>query len=148
MKKTVSFIILLLQFVLATSAREQYIYSRISQKEGLTSAINSIHNEIGGDLWIGTQNGLYRFNGNVLKHYDDSLFKDKTVFKINVDHLGNLWVLTNNWLLLKKKGEDEFCEIKVEDKKRPFHSMYSNSTGVWFGSIGSLYRYDYSTKEL
>ena len=26
--------------------------------------------------------------------------------------------------------------------------MYSNSTGVWFGSIGSLYRYDYSTKEL
>lgn len=148
MKKTVSLIILLIQFVLATSAREQYIYSRISQKEGLTSAINSIHNEIGGDLWIATQNGLYRFNGNVLKHYDDSLFKDKTVFKINVDHLGNLWVLTNNWLLLKKKGEDEFCEIKVEDKKRPFHSMYSNSTGVWFGSIGSLYRYDYSTKEL
>ena len=148
MKRTVSLIILLTLLVHTTSAREQYVYSRISQKEGLTSAINSIHNEVSGDLWIGTQNGLYRFNGNVLKHYDDSLFKDKTIFEINVDHLGNLWVLTNNWLLLKKKGEDEFCEIRTEDRKRPFHSMYSNSDGVWFGSIGRLYRYDYSTDEL
>ena len=88
-------------------SKEQYIYTQISQKHGLTSSINCIHKEPYKDVWLGAANGLYRYNGYDLKHYEDSLFNGQQVFQVSADKDGNIWFLTDSWLIRKTAGKEE-----------------------------------------
>ena len=148
MKRPILSCFLLLICTCTALARENYIYSRISTKEGLTSTINSIFKEDGGYIWIGSQNGLFRFNGTSLHHYDGPEFKEKPVLHIGDDNEGNIWVLTNDWLLRKAESEDKFIPVKEGEDKQPFYTMVSDSTGIWFGSKGKVYRYNYGSKQM
>lgn len=148
MKRTVFLIILLTLSVHTISAREQYIYTRISQKEGLTSTINNIFKEMDGDIWISTQNGLYRFNGTYLRRYEEPMFKGKVIHQTGRDSKGNLWVLTNNGLITRKAGNEEFQIIRPEQEDRAFYCMVCDDDGIWFGSSGRVYRYEHSTEEI
>ena len=132
------------------SAAEQFIYTQISQKEGLTSTVNCIYKEKDGNVWLGTPNGLYRFNGYTLKHYDDEMFRGRRVFHISEDSRGDLWVLTNRWMVRRKKGEDSFREVRCGDVKgnHLFYSMHQDDDGIWFGSNGKLFRYRFSDDSL
>ena len=77
MKRIIVLIITLALTGSHLSAREQYIYTQISHDEGLTSTINSIFKKEDGHLWIGSQNGLFTFNGTTLRHYKDPVFAAK-----------------------------------------------------------------------
>ena len=96
---------LLIASAAVLSGKEQFIYTQISRKEGLTSTVNCIYKEKDGDVWLGTPNGLYRFNGYELIHFTDSLTKDRNIYRISKDKNGNFWVLTNDWVLCRKAGE-------------------------------------------
>ena len=85
------------------TAAEQFIYTRISIREGLASTINSIYKEKDGDVWLGTPKGLYTFNGYRLKHHEDSLLRDSFIYKVQEDRNGGIWVLSDNWLMYRKK---------------------------------------------
>ena len=127
------------------TAAEQFIYTRISIREGLASTINSIYKEKDGDVWLGTPKGLYTFNGYRLKHHEDSLLRDSFIYKIQEDRNGGVWVLSDNWLMYRKKGEDQFVQFKADSPydKAPFFSMCQDDEGIWFGSQGLIYRYTY-----
>lgn len=101
-------------------------------------------------MWLGTPNGLYRFNGYTLKHYDDEMFRGRRVFHISEDSRGDLWVLTNRWMVRRKKGEDSFREVRCGDIKgnHLFYSMHQDDDGIWFGSNGKLFRYRFSDDSL
>ena len=64
-------LILFLISVYSLTAAEQFIYTRISTREGLASTVNSIYKEKDGDVWLGTPKGLYTFNGHRIKHNED-----------------------------------------------------------------------------
>lgn len=142
--------ILLLSFAWALSAKEQFIYTRISRNEGLTSTVNSIFKEKDGDVWLGTPNGLFNFNGNILHHNKDSLLMERYVHHTGKDSHGNFWVLTDRWPIMKKADEDDFRLIQTSDSERdyPFHSLCSDNEGVWLGSEGKLFRYSYADSSL
>lgn len=132
------------------SGKEQFIYTQISRKEGLTSTVNCIYKEKDGDVWLGTPNGLYRFNGYELIHFTDSLTKDREIYRISKDKNGNFWVLTNDWVLCRKAGEEDFSMMK-EDRisgRYPFHSLCYDDDGIWFGSYGKIFRYHFGKEEL
>lgn len=137
-------------FVCTLAAKEQFIYTQISRNEGLTSTVNSIYKEKEGDVWLGTPSGLYRFNGNSLHHYSDTLFKGRRVFYAGEDPRGNFWVLTNRWILIRKAGEDMFHLLKdeTEEKEYPIHSLCIDDDGVWLGSNGKIFRYSYSDSRM
>ena len=132
------------------SGKEQFIYTQISRKEGLTSTVNCIYKEKDGDVWLGTPNGLYRFNGYELIHFTDSLTKDRNIYRISKDKNGNFWVLTNDWVLCRKAGEEDFSMMKVEgvSGRYPFHSLCYDDDGIWFGSYGKIFRYHFGKEEL
>lgn len=144
MKRHLLTILLLIAPFCTIFSNEQFIFKQISQKEGLTATVNSIYKEYDGDVWIGSPNGLYRFNGSSLYHYDDSLFNGIAVFNTDVDRNGNFWILTNRKLICRKSGEDEFKAIMTDDglPQGPFHSICQNGDNVWFGSNGRIYRYN------
>ena len=99
---------LLLATLFHLSGKEKFIYTQISRNEGFTSTVNCIYKENHGDVWLGTPNGLYHFNGYTLNHYEDSLLADKSIFRFNEDKNGNIWILTDDWPIYRKKGSKSY----------------------------------------
>ena len=149
MYKTIPIISLLILFFSTASARENYIYTRISQKEGLTSTINSIYKEKDGDVWLGTPNGLYSFNGHTLRNHQDSILAGRRVFQTGIDRNGDFWILTNRGLLRKIGSDIEVVTPSGEnDDNHPFQCMFQDDDGIWFGSNRRIYRYIFSDSSL
>ena len=148
MKKVLTIIVALSLHLVHSFAKEQYIFTQVSHKEGFTSTVNCIYKETDGNVWIGSPAGLYTFNGYSLKHHSDSLLAGRKIYRIEEDSHGNLWVLTDNWPLLRKKDEPAFASLKLSSEKRTFNSICMDEEGVWLGSTGRLYRYDYATGKM
>ena len=148
MKKVFLLIATLILTFSVLSAKEQYIYTQISHNDGLTSTVNSIYKEMNGKIWIATQNGLFRSNGQSLQFIDDPGLKDRTIHQISADDNGRLWVLTDRGIFVKKDDDDLFRRIGTENDRKPFYQMLSTKDAIWFGSIGSIYRFDRENEEL
>ena len=115
MKQIIAGIYLLLSLsVFSLNAAEQFIYTRITFHDGLTSRVNSIYKEKDGDVWLGTPKGIYTFNGHDLSHHTDSLLHNRIILKIEEDMKGGIWVLTDSWLMHRRKGEENFRLLKTE----------------------------------
>lgn len=145
MKRLLFISSLLLASFLTIGAKEQFIYTQISRNEGLTSTVNCIYKEKNGDVWFGTPGGLYRFNGYDFRHYEDSLFRDRTIFQINEDMQGSIWVLSDKGVMRKKAAEEGFEHISNEDADTglPFYCMCQGENVLWFGSKGKIFIYRY-----
>ncbi len=128
----------------ALHAKDQYVYTTISQKEGLTATVNSICKEKDGDIWIGAPNGLYRFDGYSLKNYSRKLQGSKRIFQTELDFKGNLWILSDRHVFKRDAGTDVFTRISdIEDS---FFCLCTDSEGIWFGSQKHIYRYLFADK--
>ena len=139
---------LLLATLFHLSGKEKFIYTQISRNEGFTSTVNCIYKENHGDVWLGTPNGLYHFNGYTLNHYEDSLLADKSIFRFNEDKNGNIWILTDDWPIYRKKGSKSYVYLRPDGatEKRAFRSICQDDEGIWLGSDGKLFRYTYADK--
>lgn len=149
MKRLILSLCILLS-ALAMTAGEEYIYTRISNQNGLTSTVNCIYKEKDGAVWLGTPRGLYSFNGYNIKHFNDSLFIGRAIYDIEEDPRGGIWVLTDRWVMHRKKGEEVFTTVScTQEKETPsFMSMCQDEDGFWFGGAGCIYRYTYKEESL
>ena len=144
------FLCLLILFAaLSLTAGEQYIYTKISNQNGLTSTVNCIYKEKDGAVWLGTPRGLYSFNGYNIKHFNDSLFIGRAVYDIEEDLKGGIWILTDRWVMHRKRGEEAFTVISAQSSETPsLMSMCQDKEGLWFGGVGCIYRYTYKEDRL
>jgi streptogramin lyase len=76
-----------------------YRFSQITINEGLShNNIECIFKDSDGFLWIGTRNGLCRFDGYQMKIYrsgnDSNSLSGDRILCINEDNFGNLWIGT------------------------------------------------------
>ena len=71
MRKTVYVILALCCFIIKTYSinRPYYHFKQLSIKEGLPTSITSLYDDKNGSLWVGTTQGIYRFNGEKIKKY-------------------------------------------------------------------------------
>lgn len=72
MRKTVYVILVLCCFIIKTYSinRPYYHFKQLSIKEGLPTSIISLYDDKNGSLWVGTTQGIYRFNGEKIKKYN------------------------------------------------------------------------------
>lgn len=92
---------------------QQYIFTNYSINSGLSqSVVNCVFQDSKGYLWIGTQNGLNRFNGATFDVFsynpqDTGSISNNWIYAITEDRSGNLWVGTkgglNEYLVTKNK---------------------------------------------
>ncbi len=80
------------------SDRRNLIFDRLGSEDGLSRAgITAIEQDDIGFIWVGTQEGLYRYDGHSFKTYyhveddPDSLSHD-TIWSIMPDENGSIWV--------------------------------------------------------
>lgn len=132
------------------SAKEQFIFTRILPSEGLTATINCIYKEKDGDVWIGSPNGMYRFDGNTLHQYKEELFSGCRIFQIRKDSRGNLWVLTDKKLLCRPFDEEDFKVMLPDGKTDPlqFFCAVEDNDGVWFGGMSKIFRFNHADEKL
>lgn len=149
MKRHLLTIFLLIAPFCTILSNEQFIFKQISQKEGLTATVNSIYKEYDGDVWIGSPNGLYSFNGNMLHSYQDSIFSGRRVYHTSADRNGDLWILTNKWPIRKRGRHFEMIRPEGDmSDGQPFLCMCQDEEGIWFGSNRMIYRYSFKDSSL
>lgn len=96
------FSVTLLLIVVSSSISQNWQFSHLSNEQGLsTGTVNCVFKDSKGFVWIGTIDGLNRYNG-----YDITVFKadknDSTSLSGNVvtsiaeDSRGNIWIGTRN----------------------------------------------------
>jgi ligand-binding sensor domain-containing protein/AraC-like DNA-binding protein len=132
MKKLVFVFFILLSATLAANPFKTLIHRSWSSDEGLPqNSIYSIAQDKEGFLWIGTAEGLVRFDGFSFKLFDKyafEAFKSNVVLAIHEAADGCLFVGLRNGGLVRKCGE-EFRHFSTE------HGLSSNT-------ITSIVEYD------
>ncbi|MGD0252843.1 MAG: two-component regulator propeller domain-containing protein [Verrucomicrobiota bacterium] len=125
-----------------------FIVDSWSTKEGLPqSSVISVIQARDGYLWLGTLNGLVRFDGNRFTVFDEEntpgLNSDRIIYLFEDSHT-NLWIGTDTTGVgLLQDGKIENFEIGRAGQEGKLTSVCEDSTGtVWFYTANShLARY-------
>lgn len=148
------FIILILFFSQTHAQNGDYIFKHLSSSNGLSqSSVISIHQDKLGQIWLGTRDGLNKYDGNTFTVYknnpkDTASISNSDILTIEEDKYGSIWVGTYS-------GLNKYDPLKNRFK-RYFHnnttSSLSNNTiwsveelkggAVWVGTSNGLSIYN------
>ncbi|MFC2137234.1 two-component regulator propeller domain-containing protein [Bacteroidota bacterium] len=122
----INYFVLLLLIVFQISslfAQETEIrFKHISNQDGLSNDIvNCIAQDHKGFMWIGTMEGLNRYDGSKMtvfkRDLDDTLnIADNMIYDIYVDHKGDIWIGTQNGLCLYDTDHEKFRTYLLNKK--------------------------------
>ncbi len=119
------FIIFLLQvFISYGISPDKLRFKYLTEENGLTNSyIYSIDQDRNGFIWIGTENGLYRYDGYRFKHYlnfpgDTTSINSNVVFKLYTDTHYNIWVGTFMGIMRYNEENDSFYDFNFPTNYR------------------------------
>lgn len=124
-------------------------FDRYTTKEGLSNGyINTILQDSKGFMWIGTPNGLNRFDGISFKNYyfdpkDSTSISGSWINSMTEDANGNLWLMTSNGICVYDRKNDKFSRktIIVNDIRLTGYFFYTctiDSKGYLWVSASNL----------
>lgn len=142
---------------LAQTSPERIQYRQI---DGLSNNyILAFHQDRTGFMWIGTENGLNRFDGRHFISFrydpdDSTSISNNWILDIHEDRAGNIWVGTQNGLnrLDREKGSFErvrLTELAQAGQKLSMSSLFEDRAGtIWAIAAGrQLMRVRYNEDE-
>lgn len=97
-------------------------FKHIAFNEGLQNlVIQSVIQDYQGFIWVGTMDGLYKYDGNHFQVYfndrnDNSSIRDNNISDIVEDASHNMWIGTNTGLDLYDRLTDSFIHIPIIDR--------------------------------
>ncbi len=100
-------------FLLQLAYSQSYIptVTQFNTKDGLSNdKVYAIHKDIRGFIWIGTEEGLNRFDGKDFRVFTPENLEGMTIRTINEiieDDEGNLWLIKNRDKHKEKPGPSE-----------------------------------------
>lgn len=126
------------------------IFEHINHDDGFSQGmISSIKQSNKGFIWIGTENGLFRYDGYSYQRYTrdrnaEGSLSNNHINAIFEDSDNNLWIGTNNGVNLFRKNTNDFLSVDVLPIKggRNYISSFvedGNKT-VWIGTFGGVKR--------
>ena len=154
MKKNLYFVLFLgLQFLCgglyAQSFSEKIKFVQLSTKDGLSqSSIFSITQDYLDLIWVGTRDGLNKYNAHEFFSYrkvlsDSTSLSNNYVTTVFEDNQKQLWIGTGQGVNLYNRDADNFNRISLMPKgqNEPFvyHITQDNSNNLWFSTSAGLY---------
>lgn len=128
---------------------------RITVKEGLSqSSPYHIFKDSRGFLWLGTQDGVNRYDGHHFRIYKPDGDNPFSLRGVNIagiveDKNGDIWVGSEEGLNSYDRATDRFFLIKTSPQKRRTSPFYADDKEIWFSSEGQgLMVYDYKSQQL
>jgi signal transduction histidine kinase/ligand-binding sensor domain-containing protein/DNA-binding response OmpR family regulator len=132
------FILYLLQLnnnVTVCFGQSQTILKKIDQTTGLSNdRVSSIVKEKNGFVWIGTENGLNRYDGNKIKIYNkqNSTLSSNDIADLLLDTNGKIWIATlGGGLNIYYPSKNTFVYYK---------NNVSNSTSIPSNELNTLFK--------
>ena len=115
-----------------------------------SNSINAIYQDHIGFLWIGTGQGLYRYNGYTVEVYKNhqgqpNLLTSNNILCLAGDSIGHLWVGTDRGITRLHLASGERVTYHLTDFNNTDHITVMTVTRdeqLWVGTKGGLYRYD------
>ena len=120
------------------------------------SDVWAIDKDFSGNMWIGTRDGLYRFNSEILisqiegstKTYRQNPNNDKSISanwitSIHVDSSGELWVGTSEGLCKYNSISDNFERINLAVGNHPPYIsgiQEDDKNRIWVSTTGGVFR--------
>jgi len=162
MKRGILLYILAISFTVLIAQDKNFIFDHLSVVDGLSHpSVNEIVQDSAGFLWIGTQNGLNKYDGysfNVYKSYEQRQngLTNNCIKTIYVDKNGVVWVGTVAGGLLRYNRNADMFESFEYSSQNPksisSNSVYSICEGengeLWIGTYGGgLNKFNQYTKE-
>jgi len=159
--KTVLFIFCFLPPLFASGFDSEAKFEQISTNENLSqSVVSKIIQDKKGFLWVGTQNGLNRYDGYEFKIYTHSSINSKSISGNNIsalfeDSSGNLWLsASRNGLDLFDREKNIFIHFK-HDPNNPetissndIRHIFEDRKGqIWIATGGGLNLFDKNSKK-
>jgi signal transduction histidine kinase/ligand-binding sensor domain-containing protein/AraC-like DNA-binding protein len=146
MKKTV----IIVSFFISCNCLFSQTTKFYSLEQGLSnSLINQIYQDKKGFIWIATESGLNKFDGNKFVVYrkipgDSTSLKNNYVQTLLEDSSGNFWVRCFDGLMKYDRDTDSFHEVMLYDETGKqlnptmgINSIIERKNGdVWFASTG------------
>lgn len=122
------FIVVAFRFIFATTsnAQEHMNFKYLTIENGLSqSTAQAIYQDSKGYMWIGTSEGLNRYNGFEMKVYKEE--KDSIVnnyiLSLKEDKNKNLWIGTNKGISRINLETDKITNFEEDEKGNPFYKV-------------------------
>lgn len=130
-------------------------FEHISVEQGLSNyAVTRIVQDHQGFLWIGTEDGLNKYDGYDFTVYksdpaDSTALSNRIIQALYVDHAGTLWIGVGDGLWQYHPDTDKFDRFKSDPRDR--NSLFGKSISAifedrrgefWIGTDQGLYRYN------
>lgn len=137
------------------------LFKHLNADKGLSANyIYCLYRDDHGYLWISTENGLTRFDGLTCKVYrhnanDSNSISGNFCNNIMEDKHGDLWIGTQNALSRYNRLTDNFTTFHFGNTTKairqyvfPFFIDDKNKMWLYLGMSGSIFKYDFKTKQL
>ncbi len=102
---------------------DQYHITFLTTQDGLSQATNfSMLQDSKGYMWIGSQDGINRYDGKRFFHFTDAVYYSgceapKQIFGIVEDQQGDIWMGSRDALYRYQQNENTFYRIHIPQKK-------------------------------
>jgi len=127
-------------------------FRRLGTEQGLSqNSVRALAQDRAGFVWIGTQDGLNRFDGSefrLYRHQDgkpDSLPGD-LVQALVIDREGVLWIGTSGGLARYREDQDRFETVPIQGERgtqAEVRRLHVDASGrLWIASYSGLSYYD------
>ncbi len=129
----------LLAFVVPDARAQRYNFKFYGEDEGLKNlAVQAVLQDRAGFLWAGTQNGLYRYDGNHFAAYSVAEGLPGTRIESLYEAAdGTLWVSTEGGLARRVK--DRFLRVELRDARGLLADRLMGRQGIASDRNGHLY---------
>ncbi|MEL7118196.1 MAG: two-component regulator propeller domain-containing protein [Bacteroidota bacterium] len=146
MKKAL--LVLNLFIFLASLNAQMKRFDHLDVENGLSqNTVNCIFKDTRGYLWIGTNDGLNKYDGYSFKVYKNKVedpfsLSNNKVYCMLEDKSGTLWIGTSNGLNVYNKNKDHFEALPGYPQAKNLNghfirSLFEDSKGViWVGTLG------------
>ena len=146
MHKLTLSILFLICLVSATLQGQNIIFNHLTTDDGLSQfSVNSLYIDENGILWIGTREGLNRYNGEDIQTYKleknnpNSLFCN-TILRIVGNLDGKIYLLCTDGIAEFNLVTQKFTTLLQGN----IHSIYYNN-GLYIGKKNEIYHYNEKT---
>lgn len=118
-------------FTRISHAQEHMNFKYLTIENGLSqSTAAAIYQDSRGYIWIGTNEGLNRYNGFEIEVYKSDKYKkgsivNNYILSLQEDNSNNLWVGTNKGISKINLKTDEITNFECDENGNPFYKVRS-----------------------
>lgn len=140
-------VLFLFHFGIPVRSQDPYYYS-INPEQFPVKEVYEIYQDRKNHIWIGSNNGLFRYNGNEFIQLTNPGFQVSSLSALHEDSLGRIWSRNFRGDIFVAEGDKINLFKSWKDSIQDYPSLaITGGNTAWFNSRNGIYKYSISTGE-